>query len=266
MRRIHLLSFCFFQLLVILQLKVQAQTYLLDPSFLSPVLRHSTSVSTIAEQKDGKVIIAGSFEYINDDTITGLARLNVDRTLDHSFNLNIELKGQVFKIIVQPDGKILAIGNFTWSNGVICSDIVRLNNDGTLDPSFNAGIGVAGSISDVVLQQDGKIIIVGPFSNYNGNIISDIARLNADGTLDPSFEKVSLISSSTPGTITRVRVQKDGKLCVIGDFNTINGVKKLYIARLYADGSLDEGFASTRSFITPSRIELQSDGKIILGG
>src|SRR6185436_11532402 len=95
-------------------------------------------------------------------------------------------------VAVQPDGKILIAGQFTSYNGdATASDyVMRLNADGTRDTTFNAGgSGAQGSVSAVAVQSDGKIVIAGLFTSYNGDAAASdyVMRLNADGTRDSTF-------------------------------------------------------------------------------
>ena len=66
-------------------------------------------------------------------------------------------------------------------------NIARLNTDGTLDTSFATGAGIDASLYSLALQPDGKVIIGGFFTTYNGIAKGSIARLNTDGTLDTTF-------------------------------------------------------------------------------
>ncbi len=88
---------------------------------------------------------------------------------------------------LQADGKIIIVGNFTAYNGIAVNRIARLLPDGSLDATFNIGLGCNGQVYGVAVQSDGKIFIVGNFSTYNGAVAVKIARLLPDGTLDTSF-------------------------------------------------------------------------------
>src|SRR5207253_1576389 len=91
---------------------------------------------------------------------------------------------------LQPDGKVVIGGPFTTVNGVSRDNIARLNADGTLDNSFlngQTGANRIGSVFDLALQLDGKLLIGGDFTIVNGVARNRVARLNADGTVDTSF-------------------------------------------------------------------------------
>src|SRR5204862_3007274 len=136
-------------------------------------------------------------------------------------------------LAVQPDGKVVVGGIFSSIKGTNRNGIARLNADGTLDNSFNCGTGTNGAVSSIVLQPDGKMLIGGYFTAVNGTNRSGIARLNANGSLDSSFN---------PGTganyVTSVGLQPDGKVLIRGGFTTVNVTNRNGIARLNAKGSL----------------------------
>src|SRR5207344_1973953 len=94
----------------------------------------------------------------------------------------------VWSIVVQSDGKLLIGGNFYSVNGTNRNNVARLTANGSLDSSFNPTAGADNSVSSVVVQSDGKVLIGGSFTTVNGTNRCRIARLNADGGLDSSFQ------------------------------------------------------------------------------
>ena len=244
----------------------------LDASF-DP--KASDNVLSIAVQADGKILIGGSFTTLSPNggaavTRNRIARLNTDGTLDASFNPNAD--NTVFSIAVQADGKILIGGSFTTlsPNGgaaVTRNRIARLNTDGTLDASFNPN--ADSDVSSIAVQTDGKILIGGNFITLSPNggaavTRNRIARLNADGTLDASFDP------NANSDVLSIAVQADGKILIGGGFTTLspNGgaaVTRNRIARLNTDGTLDTAFDPNANGIVVS-IAVQADGKILIGG
>ncbi len=188
--------------------------------------------------------------------------MNTDGSLDETFNplggVNIV---DVRAVAVQVDGKIVIGGNFTTVNSVARSRIARLNSDGSLDTSFNPGSGTGGSVNAIAIQTDGKIVIGGNFTSYNGVARNRVARLNTDGSLDAGFN---------PGTgandmVTTTVLQPDGKILVGGNFTQINSVPQGRIARLNANGSVDNTFSGDANY-TVNSIAIQGDGKLVIGG
>ncbi|MBP7408693.1 MAG: delta-60 repeat domain-containing protein, partial [Flavobacteriales bacterium] len=182
-----------------------------------------------------------------------------DGALDLSFDPGTGFNHIVTAIEVQPDGKILAAGLFTSYNGTSCDHITRLNANGSLDGTFTPGSGANGSIYAMVLQPDGKILIAGTFTTYNGTERIHLARLNSNGTLDGTFVH-SLTLGESPDVIV---LQPDGNI-LLG-----SGSSVFVPRRLTSIGSLDSSFGVGTGFAPSNGIEhmlLQPDGRILVGG
>lgn len=106
---------------------------------------------------------------------------------------------------------------------------------------------------------DGKIILGGYFDNINGTARRGIGRLNADGTLDPSFNV-----TQTEGGFLTVALQPDGKIVVAGTFGHVNGAVRNNMARLNADGTLDTSFNAGVNGALTTAVAVQSDRKILV--
>ena len=234
----------------------------IDTSF-NPGEGANMNVLTTALQNDGKIIIGGGFTNYIGTGINYISRLNANGSLDTLFNPGIGTNGWVYTTALQSDGKIIVGGDFTSYNGTSRKCIARLNADGSLDASFSPGTGANDDIRAVALQSDGKILIVGKFTSYNGMSRNYITRLNADGSLDTSF----ITGTGANDDIRTISIQSDGKIIIGGYFTSYNGTTRIRIARLNTNGSLDTSFdpgSCTSSFVVTTAI--QSDGKIIIGG
>jgi uncharacterized delta-60 repeat protein len=237
----------------------------LDDTFCprTGVVGRSSTLLASNIQNDGKIIIAGDFNSFNDTRRIFIARVNSNGSLDPSFDPGLGTNELIYEIAIQNDGKIIIVGAFTSFNGTSVNRIARLNPDGSLDATFNIGSGADVDIATIAIQSDGKIIIGGLFSNFNGVARNGIARLNLDGSLDLTFN---------PGTgldnwVWSTSIQTDGKIILGGDFTTFNGIGRNRIARLNANGSLDGTFnPGSGSDVTIHSITLQTDGKILIGG
>jgi len=240
----------------------------LDVSF-NPETGANRQINSIVLQSDRKILIGGGFTSFNGTVRNHLARLNIDGSIDNSFNpAGTGVDETIYSIILQSDGKILIGGSFYSYNGTPLKRIARLKTDGSIDTSFNpTGTGANRQIYSIALQPDGKILICGDFTIYNGVTINNIARLNSNGSLDNSFN---------PGTgpagfnsfVSSIAVQSDGKILIGGGFNTYNGAVRNNIARLNPDGSLDTSFNPNGTGANGNvySTTLQSDSKIMIGG
>src|SRR5262249_30712059 len=107
--------------------------------------------------------------------------------LDTSFRADTQTDGPIYALGLQQDGRILIAGEFSEVDNVTRTRIARLQSDGSLDPIFDPGAGPNDVVRTMVLQPNGKILIGGFFTSYNNSPRGSIARVNSDGTGDPSF-------------------------------------------------------------------------------
>lgn len=223
----------------------------------------NATVRALAIQQDGKVVVGGLFTNINTVNRSYLARLNEDGSVDLAFNPGTGVNGAVRALAIQPDGNIVIGGVFSSVYGVSRNSIARVNQNGTIDTSFNPGLGADGPVNSIVLQPDGMILIGGDFTLVDGISRRSVARLYANGALDTAFHP----GSGANGSINAMALQADGKILVGGSFTTFNGVFSPRLVRLNPDGSVDESF---RSGLGPddyiSSIVALPDGKILIGG
>jgi uncharacterized delta-60 repeat protein len=231
------------------------------------------AINRIVIQSDGKIIIGGTFTTFNGiTTARRLVRLNTDGTLDTAFSTNLAIGpgSDVRSLAIQSDGKIIVVGAFTSFNGATRNRIIRLNTDGTPDTAFNTNTGTAANntVIAIAIQSDGKIVIGGDFTTFNGTTVNRIARLNSDGTRDTDFTTNTGTGVSNP--ITTITIQSDDKILIGGSFTAFNLAGASRFARLNADGTLDTAFMSNSQLSsnanTVNAIAIQSDGKIVIGG
>ncbi|MCF8254063.1 MAG: delta-60 repeat domain-containing protein, partial [Bacteroidia bacterium] len=221
----------------------------------------SDYVQCIALQADGKIIVGGNFTSYGGTNRNRIVRLNTDGSLDLSFNIGAGFNGLVRKLIVLPDGKILAFGNFTSYRGIPRNFIVRINTNGTVDTDFNSGAN--GTIYDAFVQPDSKIVIGGGFTLYDGIIKERIARINSDGSLDSNFA----IGFAFNTTVYALKPYRKGKILVGGEFINFQGVSRNKIALIDSLGNLDLAFDPSLGFSSGVySLLVQTDGKIIASG
>lgn len=237
---------------------------ILDDGFYGDGSGFDSRTRTASVQPDGKIIVGGDFSSYNDIEVNCIARLNIDGTLDTSFNIGSGFNSRVYASSVLQNGKILVAGSLSQYNGASTNKIARLNSDGSLDTLFESGLGFNNTIRDFVVQPDGKIIAIGNFIYYDNSDYKYIVRLNYDGSLDPSFDPGDSFNNSN---LRSISLQADGKVIIGGGFDSFNGNTTNKIARLNTDGSLDPSFDSGSTFGgTINTAIIQSDGKIVVGG
>ncbi|SFB08361.1 delta-60 repeat domain-containing protein/Por secretion system C-terminal sorting domain-containing protein, partial [Flavobacterium swingsii] len=220
-------------------------------------------VKLIAVQPDGKILLGGDFTTYNGGTENYIIRLSSDGTKDSTFTTGIGFNAGVDDISIQPDGKILVGGNFTTYKGVTQNRIIRLNTDGTKDTTFTTGIGFNSVVDDIAIQSDGKILVGGLFTTYQGVTQNRIIRLNSDGTKDTTFNT----GTGFNNPVYAIAIQPDGKILVGGNFTTYKGVTQNRIIRLNTDGTKDTTFNTGTGFNNyVFAIAIQPDGKILVGG
>ncbi len=223
----------------------------------------NNSVVCTAVQPNGKILIGGAFTSVGGVPRSCIARLNANGSLDTGFNPGADHffvnSSSVHSLAVQPDGKIIIGGQFTFVGGFNRNYIARLNADGSVDPDFNPDANLA--VQCLAVQADGKIIIGGGFSSVGGVPRNGLARLEANGTLDAGFDP----NVNAGGTVNCLAVQTDGKILIGGLFFNVGGVARDRIARLTGTGTLDEGFNPGANDVVAS-IALQVDEKILIGG
>jgi uncharacterized delta-60 repeat protein len=234
----------------------------LDPGF-SSLAGNGGPVKSICLQPDGNIITGGLFNYSNQRARNNIARLHTDGTPDLNFNPDGGAINTVLATAVQPDGRIILGGIFNSYNGLLCNRLARTDPSGIPEPGFG-GAGPNDRVTVIALQADKKILAGGYFTAYGQINRKGIARINADGTADDTF---NMNGPGTNQSVEALAVQPDGKIIIAGYFNTYNGVTRTGIARLLADGTLDNSFdpgAGSDGFVFA--VAVQPDGKILVGG
>ncbi len=254
-----------------------------DTAFGAVGMGAGGTVTSIAVQADGQILIGGSFTDVSDGAATHnrshIARLHADGTVDTTFGAEGTGTDQTVSCVkVQVDGKILIGGNFTNVSDATGSRdrrrIARLHADGTVDTTFGAeGKGTNAEVSSIAVQADGKILIGGFFTDVSDAAATHnratIARHHADGTVDTAF---GAEGTGTNLVVSSLAIQADGKILIGGDFTRVSDATGSYnrrkIARLHADGTIDTAFGV--DLAGPNHaihsVAVQADGKIVIGG
>lgn len=239
-----------------------------------------------AIQSDGKLVAAG---YATSGQGVGFAlvRYNPDGSLDTSFDTDGKVttafpqnSGNAFAIAIQPDGKIIAAG--VAAGAFTDFALARYNADGSLDTTFDTDGKVTTDFNittdqaqAVAIQPDGKIIVAG-YTGSGQSLDFALARYNADGSLDTTFDtdgKVTTDFGSSTDLAQAIAIQPDGKVVAVG-YTAIGATVNFAVARYNPDGSLDTSFDTDGKVATDfsndidqaHAVAIQSDGKIVVAG
>ncbi|MDP1579306.1 MAG: Calx-beta domain-containing protein [Candidatus Didemnitutus sp.] len=243
-----------------------------DPSF-NPGTGANNTVRAVLVLPDGKIIVGGSFTTFNDTPREYLARLNADGSLDSSFigpNFGGDSGWRVESLALQPDGKLLVGGSFYFSGANFKAGLCRVETTGALDATFSgvvAGAHLDGSTSDIrtvrqiVVEPDGRLLIVGNFTAFNNTPRGGVARLSATGALDSSF------ALTTNGEVNAILRLPDGNVLLGGTFTTVSGVSASRVALLSATGTVNTSFAAAGGHgSTVDALVFLPNGRVVLAG
>src|SRR5437773_4067630 len=238
-------------------------------------------------QSDGKTVVVGE-SGVYPLFHSALTRYTRNGILDQTFGTGGKVVAALdaggdgsTAIVFQSDGKIVTAGSVIHNNFVVAFVTARFNPDGSLDQTFGSNGSVqttfgdsAAEGNDVVLQPDGKIIVVGFTGAGSYSSLNNFAliRFNPDGTLDQSFGAGGKVKSAR-GLATSAVLQADGKIVVGGTYNT-GSIHGFMLARYNPNGTLDTTFGSSgvvttaigNGYAFSFGIGLLSDGRIVLGG
>ena len=248
----------------------------LDVKFSSTTEGVNGSVRDLAIQTDGSILISGLFTTVNNVNRQYIARINLDGGLDTTFNPGSGADNPVYSLaetFVGPvtnaaNRRVVIGGSFVTVNGVNYNNLAQLNNDGSVDTTFNY-TGSDGTVYAVAVYSTndavngGKILIGGDFTQVNGVARNHIARLNADGSLDTTFNP----GAGPNDSVRAIAIQVDGGILIGGLFTSVGSAGLNRIARLTPNGQVDPLFnPATGANDVVTCITIQQDHKILLGG
>jgi uncharacterized delta-60 repeat protein len=259
------IAFSFFSTIAIAQAGKNDSTFNVPDSGPDAVYKGSNySIRLSALQSDNsKIVLGGEFSVYNSEAHGRIVRILTDGSVDHSFVSGTGLNDQPMTIAVQTDNRIIAAGDFTSYNGTAVNRIVRLQENGAVDSSFLTGSGFNGIVRHSILQSDGKLVVLGGFTIYNGQPVKRLIRLNTNGIIDSTFNAYD----TTYAAARRFTIQPDGKIIV-----ALSTIEHLKLIRLNTDGTRDASYtADLASFDMsynpiPQAIAIQPDGKVIISG
>ncbi len=198
----------------------------------------------------GQILVASSPKIYASATAvpTGVAVLDATGAYQSTFVPVVEQPGVVNSVAVQPDGKIVVGGNFTEINGVAVRNVARFSSSGTLDASFSTACAATGgneTVAQVMVQANGKILLVGGFAAVGGQPLIGVARLLSSGQPDAGFAPGLAANSVQNVTeVSSLAVQPDGQLLAGGYalYSPTGAGQPRVLMRLSTAGALDASF------------------------
>ncbi len=227
-----------------------------DPEFYvstSSEIFFGNSISEIAVQPDGRILIAGHFDTVHGQPRENLARLHPDGSLDESFVPPV-FDGTLSRVRLQGDGRIVVAGNFT--NSPLRRNVARLHADGSWDTSFN-GVLVAERVDALAIQADGKVVAGGTISQIGVYPRQNLVRMYSNGAPEVDFQ------SSVLHSVYAMAIQSDGNL-LVGGIGADGKLLRRLSRNGLASGSFDPPLASGPAFVYG--LAVQPDGRILVGG
>lgn len=226
-------------------------------------------VNDIAVQPDNKIVIGGGFiNWKGSNCSDRLTRINPDGTLDTAFSntLGSGFTGVVNTVYLQPDGKIMVGGVMTQVSGTSIGYISRLNSDGSVDatfsgasPGFSANTAIAfAGVQEIISDGGTGYYVSGNFFTFNGVPCNDVVRLNSDGSLNTSFNAITLSGNTGSDRIISIDRQPSTGYVIVA--NTISGTTAAY------NTSGNIVWAYTTPMLEDNYVVVQSDEKIVIGG
>ncbi len=214
---------------------------------------------------NNRLIIIGDFSFYGIEERNRIIALNLNGSIDNSFNVGTGFNGSAASIVVQSDLKIVIGGTFTSYNGTSANKLVRLNPNGTIDPTLNIGTGPnLGFIRGLAIDGDGRIYCGGDFTSFNGTSKRRLARLSSTGALDATFNNGTGFTSG----VWDIKLNSASKILVCGDFTSYNGITRQRVVLLNSDGTIDATFGTTANandIVYTALVEPITDKFIIAG-
>ena len=268
-----------------------------DSSFLfnqagpnSNVLQVLSQTTNSSQTNNGPIIITGGFSQVDGVNRNGIARLNLNGSLDESFNPGSGADSTIFAVteafpypnVAHSPLAYYIGGSFANFDGVPSGGIARLHgatnspgSQGTVDLNFNAGQGLTGNnaiIRALAVEANGQVVAGGDFTSLNGVTYNHLVRFNPDGSVDTTFNT----NAGPSDSVRAIAIQPDGRILIGGLFTKVNGSNYNYLARLNADGSTDTNFNASTNYLpnggtnggnnTVLALAIDSQERILVGG
>lgn len=248
-------------------------TFLFNLAGANGTVNQVLSLAPGPGQTNGNAFIVGAFSQVNGVNEAGVARLDLDGTLDTTFNPGSgadNIINAAAEQIVAGSTFYVVGGGFANFDGYPAGGVARLTQSGTLDPNFNLGAGASESNTTVralAIDANNRILVGGDFTSFDNQTHHHLVRLNIDGSLDSNFLAFDGVSSEINGSVRAIVLQPDGEILIGGSFTNVNGGAYNAIARLNTDGTVDTNFnVGAGCDNTVLAIALDSQNNILVGG
>jgi uncharacterized delta-60 repeat protein len=251
--------------IVVKGLQVVNDAVIIGGAVLLPAGTNTGAVNSLDVQADGKIVIVGNFNRYDGKGATNIARLNSDGSWDATFLTGTGLDGGGNFVKVLSSGKILVSGGKKYRGTALNMALTRLNPDGAIDATFTAPVmDFGGGMTGISVQDDGKIVAAATYLNAAFKFVTQVIRLNENGSPDATFTRGTLAA----GTIGRTAIQPGGKFLVAGAFSsTYENVPVKGLFRLNANGNVDSTLdAGGASSGVIAGLVAQADGQFLLQG
>jgi uncharacterized delta-60 repeat protein len=219
-------------------------------------------------QPDGKIIAAGLFTTYSGSSNNYIVRINSDGTKDNTFNVGTGLNAAWAAGVTNPisydteNNIYLASDNVTYSGSAV-PRIFKLKPDGTLDTTFNAGVGL-NRFAAANLVSGSRLYTAGTFTNYKAAGATGIAMVSDSATLSASFNPGIGFNNN----VWAMTKQSTGRIIVGGEFTNYSGSASVRLVGINSNGTKDTGFNVGTAGATNIvyALSTQTDDKIIVGG
>lgn len=230
-----------------------------------PTHESSTGVYALAFDAAENILLGGSFFEFSNQVRNHYIQLHPDGEIDMIKNGFTGASNAIYDIAPNADGTCFIGGAFDLYDKYAYKWFAKLNQDGTLDTTFDTGTGFNGIIRFIQIQLDGKLLVGGDFTSYNGTTANHMIRLLPNGTIDPLYTVGSGPATYTLNTYKDVKLLPDNKLIVAGVFSSFSGIGYANLVRLFTNGTVDLGFVPP-SIGSIYGVESQPDNKVIVFG
>ena len=241
---------------------------------------------SILQQPDGKIVATGVFTSYSGVSKNRIVRLNVDGSIDNTFNIGSGFNWYTQRPGIDSLGNIIVPGLFDTYNGVTVPmfHLAKLSSGGTMNMSFSATTGFVGATNiptvGVLVNPDDSMYITGYFTTFSGISANRIIKLYSNGYKDDSFNYGTGLNSVGYNPVHTLRISGETSFYVLGSnyhssnpsgvyygytgFTTYNGTPVNRILKLMSDGTIDPTFNSGAGFyVDPSITGDTNDGGLV---